>query len=93
MPNYNGNGSVQRASAGFMADGQTAKQYVGKQATSTSATTTVTFETVTTGKTFYITDIYLGSDVLSSTQILDLQIQAAGATIHRAPVHNLSPDE
>lgn len=48
---------VWRVSAGFMAAGQTAKQYVGKQSTSTTAATTVTLETVTTGKTYYITDI------------------------------------
>lgn len=82
------NTSVQRVSAGFMAPGQTAKQYVGKQATSTSATTTVTLETVTTGKTFYITDIYFTSD---QNTLLDTRIQAAGVDIFRCAVRDLAP--
>ena len=91
MPNYSGSSSVQPVSAGYAAPWQTAKTYTGKQATSTSATTTVTLETVTSGKSFYITDIMIATDVASGTQILDCQIQAAGTTIFRGPTHNLSP--
>lgn len=81
-----------RVSAGFVAPGQTAKQYVGKQATATGATTTVTLETVTTGKTFYVTDLYIGSDSASgAATTLDIRLQAAGADVFRAPVHNLTP--
>ena len=83
-------GMVQRISAGFMGPGQTAKQYVGKQALSATLTTTVTLETVTAGKTFYITDILIISDVASSTTI-DVRLQAAGADIFRAGVHSLAP--
>jgi hypothetical protein len=84
--------ATQKVNAGFMAAGQTAKSYVGKQATSTSATTTVTLETVTTGKTFYITDVYIGTDSASgAATTLDTRLQAAGTDIFRAGVHTLAP--
>jgi hypothetical protein len=82
---------VQRVSAGFMGPGQTAKQYVGKQATSTTVLTTVTLETVTAGKTFYITDILVYTDVAQGATTIDVRLQAAGADIFRSGVHNLAP--
>ncbi len=83
-----GNANVQRVNAGFMAQGQTAKQYVGKQATSTSATTTVNLETVTAGKTFYLTDILITSD---QSTLLDVRIQAAGTDIFRCACRDIAP--
>jgi hypothetical protein len=77
--------------AGGAAYGQTLKSYTGKQATSTTVTTTISLETVTTGKTFFITDIYMATDIASATQILDVQLQTAGVTIFRGALHNLSP--
>lgn len=85
-------GPVSKTNAGFMAPGQSAKQFVGKQATSTTVPVTVTLETVTTGKTFYITDIYIASDsAQGAATTVDCRIQAAGVDIFRAGVHNLSP--
>ncbi|GAC1406107.1 MAG: hypothetical protein NVSMB60_25800 [Mycobacterium sp.] len=84
--------SVQRVNAGFMATGQTAKQYVGKVATSTTLTTTVAIETVTAGKNFYITDLVMNTDSASgATTTLDVRLQAAGVDIFRAGIHNLAP--
>lgn len=83
---------TQRANAGFMAPGQTAKQYVGKQATSTSVITTVTLETVTAGKMFCITDILISTDAASgAATTVDTRIQAGGVDIFRTGVHNISP--
>lgn len=84
--------TVQRQSAGFMSSGQSAKQYVGLVSLSASVTTTVTLETVTTGKTFYISDIFIASDAASgSSTTVDVRIQAAGTDIFRGGVHNLTP--
>lgn len=80
--------NVQRTNAGFMASGQTAKQYVGKVATSTTVTTTVTLETVTTGKTFYITDVLITSD---QNTLLDVRVQAAGTDIFRCACRDIAP--
>lgn len=80
-----------KMTAGGPGYGQTLKSYTGKQATSTTVTTTITLETVTTGKTFYITDIYMGTDVASGTQILDVIIQAGATPIFRGSLHNLTP--
>lgn len=91
MPNYSGVSSVQPISAGSAAPWQTIKTYTGKQLTSAGGITTVTLETVVTGKSFFITDIFLASEQGSGAQILDCRIQAAGADVFRAPVHNLSP--
>lgn len=76
-------GSVQRVNAGYVAPGQSTKTYAGKTALSIGGTTTVTLETVTAGKTFIITDIYLSHD--TSAQ-LDCRLQAAGVDIFRAVV-------
>ncbi len=73
-------GGTQRVTAGAAAPGQALKSYVGKVALSASAPTTVTLET---GKTFYITDIFLSHD---SAAVVDTRIQAAGVDIFRAPV-------
>jgi hypothetical protein len=86
--------TVQRYSAGFMSTGQSAKQYVGKQATSATLTTTVTLETVTTGKTFYISDIFVSTDgIKGATTAIDFRLQAAGTDIFRSNVHDLSAIE
>ena len=82
------NTSVQRVSAGFMAPGQTAKQYVGKVTTSTTLVTTVTLETVTTGKTYYLTDISLFTN---SSAAVDGSIQAAGTPIYNFGVSTTAP--
>ena len=85
-------GSVLKVNAGFLAAGQTAKQYVGKQATSTTVATTVTLETVTAGKSYYITDILISSDAASgAATTVDTRLQAAGVDIFRGGVHNLAP--
>ncbi|GAC1610325.1 MAG: hypothetical protein NVS3B26_16470 [Mycobacteriales bacterium] len=49
-----------RVNAGGAAYGQTLKSYTGSTSVATGAT--ITLETVTTGKTFFITDIYVGSN-------------------------------
>lgn len=85
-------GSVMKTNAGFLAPGQTAKQYVGKQATSTTAATTVTMETVTAGKNYYITDILIATDAASgAATTVDVRLQAAGVDIFREGCHNLTP--
>ncbi len=71
-----------RVNAGSAAIGQTLKIFTYKVALSASATTTQTLETVTAGKTFYITDIFLSHD---SAAVIDVRIQAAGVDIFRAP--------
>ena len=92
MPNYAGVTSVQPVSAGFAAPWQTPKIYTGKQTTSTTVATTVTLETVTTGKTFYITDMVISSDAPSGgSTTVDVRVQTNGVDIFRQGVHNLSP--
>ena len=51
-----------RVNAGGAAAGQTLKSYTGTQVLSTTLATTITLETVTAGKTFYITDIMITSN-------------------------------
>ena len=51
-----------RVSAGAAGVGQSLKQYSGTQALSTTVATTITLETVTVGKTFYITDLAVYSN-------------------------------
>lgn len=65
-----------RINAGGPGVGQSLKVYTGTQSLASGAT--VTLETVTTGKTFYITDIYVGSN--SATQFA-VTINAAGSAI------------
>ena len=72
---------TQRVNAGFVANGQTIKNYTGKQALSTTLVTTITLETVTTGKSYVITDLYLSID--TATLVPDVQIQAGGVPIFR----------
>lgn len=85
-------GSVLKFNAGFLAPGQTAKQFVGKQATSTTVATTVPLATVTAGKTLYVTDILIATDAASgAATTVDVRLQAAGVDIFRSGVHNLTP--
>jgi len=56
-----------RVNAGGAAAGQSLKTYVGTQ--SVTAAITLTLETVTVGKTFYITDIYVGSNTATVFQV------------------------
>jgi len=56
-----------RVNAGGAAAGQSLKTYVGTQ--SVAAAITLTLETVTAGKTFYITDIYVGSNTATVFQV------------------------
>ncbi|GAC1502536.1 MAG: hypothetical protein NVS1B10_07320 [Candidatus Saccharimonadales bacterium] len=76
----------QRISAGPPAVGQSAKQIAGTISINTGAT--ITINTVTTGKTFYITDIHLATD---STASVDAKIQAAGVTIFETFLINTAP--
>jgi hypothetical protein len=84
--------SVLKVNAGFMAPGQSAKQFVGKQATSTTAPVTVPLSTVTTGKTFYITDLLITTDsAQGASTTVDVRIQGAGTDVFRSGCHNLAP--
>ncbi len=74
-----GQGTVQRTNAGFLAPGQTAKQYVGNVVLGVGVTT-VTLETVAAGKTYIITDIFIST---TSTSQIESRIQAGGADIFR----------
>jgi hypothetical protein len=65
-----------RISAGAASYGQTLKSYVGTQSVATGAT--ITLETVTAGKTFYITDIYIGSN---TGTVFSVAINAASVPI------------
>jgi hypothetical protein len=91
MPNYSGASSVQPVSAGYAAPWQTAKAYTGYQALAATASS-FAIETVTTGKTFYITDIVISTDVASGTNT-DIQIQAGGTPVFRGSTHSLAPIE
>lgn len=77
-----GSGTI-RVNAGYTGIGQTAKSYVGKTALSTTLATTITLETVTTGKIFFITDLFLSHD---TALVLDFRLQSNGVDIFRAPV-------
>ncbi len=88
MPDGTAVATVQRTNAGFMGLGQTAKQYVGKQATSTTAATTIPLETVSVGKSFFITDMLLTND---QNLLLDTRIQAAGVDIFRGACRDIAP--
>lgn len=76
-------GAIFRTNAGGPAPGQSNKSYTGKQATSASVATTITLETVATGKTLYITDIYFSYD---DTAQHDTRLQAGGVDIFRCVV-------
>lgn len=76
-------GSVTRTTAGGPAPGQTLKQFSFKVAMSATVPVTQTLYTVTVGKTFIITDLYLSHDTAA---VVDTRLQAAGADIFRAPV-------
>jgi len=85
-------GVVGKVSAGFMAAGQTAKQYVGKVATSATLAVTAPLETVTAGKTLFLTDMLFATDSPSgAATTLDVRVQAAGVDIFRCGVHNIAP--
>lgn len=77
---------VVRVTGGPPADGQTAKAFVGSVSVASGAT--VTLETVTAGKTLYITDIIATS---STGTAFDIQIKAGSAVIFQAHVFNTAP--
>ena len=79
---------VQKVTAGFLAQGQTAQKVSGAQATSTTVTTTVPLWTVTAGKTAYLTDISLYSD---SAALLAIQLRAATVPLQRFTARDLAP--
>lgn len=81
-------GGTLRITAGPPSSGQTVRKYNGKQATVTTGTTPVALFTVTAAKTFYVTDIYLATDL---TTPLDIQLQAAGAAIMNFGVSTTQP--
>jgi hypothetical protein len=72
-----------KTNAGSVAVGQSLKTFVGKVALSASVPTTVTLETVTLGKTFFLTDLFLSHD---SAVVIDTRVQANGVDIFRAPI-------
>jgi ABC-type taurine transport system substrate-binding protein len=74
---------VMKTNAGSVAPGQSLKTFVGKVALSATVPVTVTLETVTAGKTLFITDIFLSHD---TTAVIDTRIQANGVDIFRACV-------
>lgn len=76
-----------KVSAGFMAPGQSAKNTAGNLSVN-AVSATVPINTVTAGKTFYITDMSLTSD---STTAIDVQIQAGGVVIFETHVINTAP--
>ena len=82
-------GSI-RTTAGGPAPNQTQKNYSGLATTSTGSITTITLETVTAGKTYFITDVCLTTDS-PSTSSIDARLQAAGADIFRNGLHSLAP--
>ncbi len=71
------NTSVQRTTGGGPAPGQTIKTVAGNLVT-TSSGATQTINTVTAGKTFYVTDISFSGVVATA---LDVQIQIAGVVV------------
>ena len=72
--------SVQRVNAGFSAPGQTIKNYTGAMPTSAGAATVVPLETVTAGKIYVITDIFISAN---SANQFEARIQANGTDIFR----------
>ena len=76
-----GKNPVERVNAGYVGVGQTSKVYTGTQALSTTLTTTITLETVTAGKIFFITDISVTSN---SAAVFLVQITAGGVPIFSA---------
>jgi hypothetical protein len=83
QPDPNNSAQSFRVTAGGAAPGQTVKQFAAKVALQVATPTTATLYTVTTGKTFLLTDLYIGHDTAA---VIDVQIQAAGVTILRACV-------
>lgn len=83
-------GDAVRTNAGSVAQGQTLKTFTGRTTLSASVTTTQALYTVTAGKVFYVTDVYFASTQAAE---LDIQIQAAGATIFRCSCFATSPVE
>ena len=67
-----------RTTPGPVANGQTARTFNGRVVTSTTATTPVALGTVTAGKTYYISDIFIQTD---NATPLDVALQAAGGNI------------
>lgn len=72
-----GNTNVQRVTGGGPAVGQTIKSVAGNLVT-TSASAAQTIDTVTAGKTFYITDLSFSQNTATP---LDVQIQVAGVVV------------
>lgn len=69
-----------RQNAGFTAPGQSIKNYTGSFPTSATVVTTVPLETVTAGKTYVITDIYISAN---NATPFEIRIQANGVDIFR----------
>jgi hypothetical protein len=69
---------VVKENAGYVAFGQTAKVYTGTQALA-AGPITIALETVTAGKIFFITDIYVGAN---TGVVFSVQITAAGVPIY-----------
>lgn len=81
-----GSPATVRQTAGPPSSGQTQKNYAGSASINTGAT--VTLETVTPGKTYYITDILMTTD---SATPFDVQIKAGATVIFEALLSSTSP--
>ena len=80
-------GGVQKVNAGFMGAGQTAKSAAG-QLSVNAVSATITLNTVTTGKSYYITDICFTTD---SASAIDVQIKAGSTIIFETHVLSTAP--
>lgn len=79
-----GGTSVQKVSAGGAAQGQSLKQFTGKIALLNPGPTLQALYTVTAGKTFYVTDLFVSHD---SNAVVELHLQTSGGVDgFRAPV-------
>ena len=79
-------GATQRSTAGGAAPGQAIKNYVGIT-TLTSSAQPIALETVTTGKTYLITDIIATTDDAASGSLL-ISITSAGTSIFYSHINS-----
>lgn len=73
---------------GIVITGVTRKTFTNRTITNNGSAKTVSLYTVTAGKTFYLTDIYISTAYASE---LDVQIQGGGVTIFRSSICLGSP--
>ena len=73
-------GNIVKTNAGYLAPGQTNVSTTGQVATLTTGAKTVPLRTVTAGKTYMMTDLYVFCDVAANAPLL-IQVQVAGTTV------------